>query len=302
MKEFEEIYRQTGKWLGMIGHDYGLAHDTDIGGNNYLIDYWNQGGLVTISHHPLNPETRKLGSANSKKINFSALFDPRSETYRNWRKDLDHIARGLQELRDNGVVVLWPPLHEMNKNFFWWGDRNPRDFIAFWREMFDYFTCEKGLDNLLWVYSPYEADNVDQYYPGDDYVDIVALDSYKTDLRETKGYEALARIDKPFGIGEYGPSGGGILFFVKVDKDIDYSQLIKAIKERFSKTVFFQSWGGKWGIQSHRNSRQLLHDPWIINRGDLAWRETCSAELNRSSGGSGSSTELDYQPSYRFRR
>ena len=47
---------------------------------------------------------------------------------------------------------------------------------------FDYFTHEKNLHNLLWVYAPDQsAPNVTLYYPGDDYVDIVALDVYVDD-------------------------------------------------------------------------------------------------------------------------
>jgi mannan endo-1,4-beta-mannosidase len=48
--------------------------------------------------------------------------------------------------------------------------------------LFNYFCHEKNLHNLLWVYAPYEsAYYVTMYYPGDDYVDIVALDVYVDD-------------------------------------------------------------------------------------------------------------------------
>jgi len=45
--------------------------------------------------------------------------------------------------------------------------------------MFYYFTNTKNLHNILWVYSPDQSRaEVSQYYPGDSYVDIVALDVY----------------------------------------------------------------------------------------------------------------------------
>ena len=51
-----------------------------------------------------------------------------------------------------------------------------------WISLFNYFCQEKNLHNLLWVYAPgYAASNVSLYYPGDDYVDIVALDVYVDD-------------------------------------------------------------------------------------------------------------------------
>jgi mannan endo-1,4-beta-mannosidase len=43
-------------------------------------------------------------------------------------------------------------------------------------------TNTKNLHNLLWIYSPDQgASNPSMYYPGDDYVDIVALDVYVDD-------------------------------------------------------------------------------------------------------------------------
>ncbi len=45
--------------------------------------------------------------------------------------------------------------------------------------MFNYFTNTKQLHNILWVYSPDQSrTNPSMYYPGDSYVDIVALDVY----------------------------------------------------------------------------------------------------------------------------
>ena len=48
--------------------------------------------------------------------------------------------------------------------------------------MFNYFTHTKNLHNILWVFSPDQSRaNPSRYYPGDSYVDIVALDVYTDD-------------------------------------------------------------------------------------------------------------------------
>jgi beta-mannanase len=48
--------------------------------------------------------------------------------------------------------------------------------------MFNYLTSTKNLHNLLWIYSPDQSRaNPSRYYPGDAYVDIVALDVYTDD-------------------------------------------------------------------------------------------------------------------------
>lgn len=48
--------------------------------------------------------------------------------------------------------------------------------------MFHYFTNNKQLHNVLWVYSPDQSrSGPTRYYPGDSYVDIVGLDAYVDD-------------------------------------------------------------------------------------------------------------------------
>ncbi len=34
---------------------------------------------------------------------------------------MDEVSVHLDWLQDNGVEVLWRPLHEMNQGVFWWG-------------------------------------------------------------------------------------------------------------------------------------------------------------------------------------
>ena len=275
IKEITQVKEKTGKWVAMVGNDYALMHDTSTKGNTHLIKYWNDGGLVTVSFHQLNPEKRRFGSVTSRGIDFSELLRPGSKSHETWKADLDRVAVGLAELRDYGVAVLWRPYHEMNKNFFWWGGREPADFVQLWRQMFDYLTKEKKLDNLLWVYSPYQAADSTKYYPGDDYVDIVSLDAYETNPANIQGYEELVRIDKPFGFGEFGPSGNLFVFFPVVDKNVDYYEVLQSIKQRFPKTSFIHAWNGPWGFHRHKNVDRMFADPAAVTRENLEWRRVC---------------------------
>jgi mannan endo-1,4-beta-mannosidase len=72
----------------------------------------------------------------------------------------------------------------MNGGWFWWGAKDPDTFIKLWRQMFEYFSQTKGLDNLLWVYSPNHGNKTAAYYAGGRYVDLVGLDAY-TDFVDT---------------------------------------------------------------------------------------------------------------------
>lgn len=106
----------------------------------------------------------------------AALADTTSERYQLILRDIDAIAVQLQKFEDADVPVLWRPLHEAAGGWFWWGARGPEPFVRLWRLLYDRLVHHHGLHNLIWVYThePRAAD----WYPGDEYVDIVSRDVY----------------------------------------------------------------------------------------------------------------------------
>lgn len=97
-----------------------------------------------------------------------------------------YIRSWAYGLRDVPSVVYLRPMHEMNGNWYpWAGNVNGNtatDYIAAWRHMHDVFD-QGGVDNVRWVWSPYALDvpidnRLEAYYPGDEYVDVLALDAY----------------------------------------------------------------------------------------------------------------------------
>ena len=265
----EEIHAKTGHWPAIIGLDYadfaknGLEYKTV---NRVAIDYARQGGLVTISAHLYNPANPKGGGLRDQGVDLQKLLTPGNATHDRWMKELDIMAAGLKELQDAGVVVLWRPFHEMNGGWFWWGGKDPETFIRVWRQMFDYFTKTKGLNNLLWVYSPNHGEKTADYYAGDRYVDIVGLDAYTdfVDPQHIRGYEAVAKLPKPFGFTEFGPFGPH-----NPPGNYDYTRLIDGVQKHFPKTTFFMAWNWKWSLGRNQNAKQLLEHPWLVNREDL---------------------------------
>jgi mannan endo-1,4-beta-mannosidase len=265
----EEIRAKTGHWPAIIGLDYadfaknGLEYKTV---NRVAIDYGRQGGLVTISAHLYDPANPKGGGLRDQGVDLQKLLTPGNSTHDRWMKELDIMAAGLKELQDAGVVVLWRPFHEMNGGWFWWGAKEPETFIRLWRQMFDYFTKTKGLNNLLWVYSPNHGEKTAAYYAGDRYVDIVGLDAYTdfVDPQHIRGYEAVAKLPKPFGFTEFGPFGPH-----NPPGNYDYTRLISGVQKHFPKTTFFMAWNWKWSLGRNQNAKQLLEHPWLVNREDL---------------------------------
>jgi|CXWL01.1.fsa_nt_gi mannan endo-1,4-beta-mannosidase len=291
-KYFGALRRATEQAPAILGVDYGYGHVPPQGmaqANQLLIRHWREGGLVTISMSPGNPYTggglreRTTGGAHPQD-----LVTKGTEAYRRWHDMLDSVAVALAQLRDAGVVVLWRPLHEMNGDFFWWsagrdgGWARPADFRALWRDMFDYLSREKGLDNLLWVYAPVYQSNdgvqpVLHYYPGDDVVDVVGLDYYENtmDRMDLGGsYRTLVALGKPFAITEVGPA-----FWLGAHPRgrFDTRTVIEGIRSKYPATTYFVFWQGwnsmllnvRMGLVENQYARELLNDPWVIPLGKV---------------------------------
>lgn len=120
---------------------------------------------------------------------WSAGGGPEQATY-----SLDRVAGGAFDgyllrwaaaLRSYGKPVLLRFGHEMNGDWYPWSERvngnEPHEFIAAWRHVHGLFRTT-GADNVSWVWSPnvpYPGSlPLDGLYPGDAYVDVVALDAY----------------------------------------------------------------------------------------------------------------------------
>ena len=193
-----------------------------------------------------------------------------------WVRELDKIAAALSELQNAGVTVLWRPLHEANGRTFWWSQTiTDVQYRALWQSMFRYFTEEKKLNNLLWVWSvlPRKFNALlpeEVRYPGDAYVDLVGVDSYGADLF-IPGYGELMQPGKPFALTEFGP-------FTETEADgnpalkgphFDYAALIGQIREKYPETCLFQCWNRPWAMVSQKNAPGLLTDAWVVNRGEI---------------------------------
>jgi len=172
-------------------------------------------GLVTISTHMPNPFNRKPVD-NKNKVDLETLYAGKETQKERFDQILVNIGNFLQELKEEEITVLFRPLHEMNGGWFWWGNDKewPQSdhFVRLWQYVHDYLEVDRQLDNLLWVYAPNFQEKAEQksalhYYPGDDFVDIVALDYYWDDLSKINDFQSLdllKTLDKPIGLAEIG--------------------------------------------------------------------------------------------------
>lgn len=206
--EIDYIEDTTGKLPAMRGLDF-MNNDFD-GVVSRAIEWDKKGGLVTICWHT-GIESSGYNEALGDDPDFDKLLTEGTDEYNALMESWDKAAQALLELQEAGVTVLWRPFHEFDGQWFWWGKGGSENFVRMWQMMYDKFTDEYELNNLIWVlgYSDYVKDG---WYPGDEYCDIIGSDTYN-DGKKTNlyGWERLLNVaDKPLAFHECGnlPSVG----------------------------------------------------------------------------------------------
>ena len=111
----------------------------------------------------------------STNINLAKIMNGEDEEgYELLMKDIDAIAQQLLILQEADVPILWRPLHEASGGWFWWGASGAEAYKQLYILLYDKLTNEYGLNNLIWLWNGQDAD----WYPGDEYVDIIGEDIY----------------------------------------------------------------------------------------------------------------------------
>lgn len=207
--EMDYLKKNTGKLPAIRGFDYigsnvdenstVIATDNDFEGvNKRAIEWWRKGGIVTICWH--TGSNFKGGYQNSKKDSppdWDKVLTEGTAENKEFKEQMAQGAIALQELRDAGVPVLWRPFHEFDGGWFWWGkfkknastlftgnwDIDNEKFKKLWKMMYDLYTNEYGLNNLIWVYGYSQVtSDPSGLYPGDEYVDILGPDNYEKNI------------------------------------------------------------------------------------------------------------------------
>ncbi|MEE5992984.1 MAG: glycosyl hydrolase [Oscillospiraceae bacterium] len=206
--EFEYIKEKTGKLPAIRGFDLGNSCNPitscfgEDGVSDRMLQWAANGGLVESTFHlnvPKNFANYTMGDSlgfndttYSEKTDFSPSKAAQEGTKENefYTKALDTLAEKLLTLQEKGVPVLWRPLHEAQGNlpdeskgqisgsWFWWGSEGEKPYKELWLYTYKYLTETKGCHNLIWEWNTYDYANSADWYPGDEYVDIIGFDKY----------------------------------------------------------------------------------------------------------------------------
>ena len=200
----DKVYKLTGKYPAMNCYDF--IHICYSGSwINYddisPVQAWtNAGGLVQLMWHFNVPKTQGATDVTCTpgETTFRATNALKDGTWENrwFYQQMDKVVSVLLKLQQAGIAATWRPFHEAAGNatakqqaswtnaWFWWGYDGADTYKKLWHTMFDYFK-QKGVDNLIWVWTTqnYNGDSQQfaqdiDWYPGDQYVDIVGRDLY----------------------------------------------------------------------------------------------------------------------------
>jgi mannan endo-1,4-beta-mannosidase len=214
-----EVKSATGKFPGLWSGDF-LFQQDNISNRQVMVNealsQWRKGAIINIMWHACNPlidepcswEGGVLSKLSDEQ--WKELTTDGTALNRKWKERVDEVSFYLQLLEDNGVEVLWRPMHEMNQGAFWWGGRpGPDGTLKLFRMLHDYMTKEKNLKNLIWIWDMQDfgtlAEDVKTYNPGDKYWEIAALDVYDDRSGYTQEkYNIMISVSngKPIAIGE----------------------------------------------------------------------------------------------------
>jgi mannan endo-1,4-beta-mannosidase len=229
--EFAADY--TGKAPAIWSTDFGFAREGDK--DSYLkradmvkeaIRQNKMGAIVTLCWHAVPPtasepvtfqplpgnEQAPLASVQGRLTDqqFKDILTPGTALNKKWMAQVDTIAGYLKQLQKAHVAVLWRPYHEMNGSWFWWGGRTGQySTQALYRQIFERLVNYHKLNNLIWVWSVDRPTKpgmeFTNYYPGNKYLDILALDVYGSDFKQDYYDQLLALSNgKPITLGEVG--------------------------------------------------------------------------------------------------
>lgn len=201
--EFEYLNDLTGHYPAIRGFDFLNNANILYGSNDKTVDRmidWanNKNGITTAAWHICVPKemsgykvgdhvayeqcTYKPDETNFVTSNVLVEGTVEREFY---LKSLENLVEtSLKPLQEAGVPVIWRPLHEAEGGggetggWFWWAKDGSAVYKEIWKLTYDTLVNEYGINNLIWEWNSYNFPTSKNWYPGDEYVDIIGYDKY----------------------------------------------------------------------------------------------------------------------------
>jgi len=145
-------------------------------------NFYNSGHYYMATWEPWNPSAgASQAEYTNNAITNNQIFTPGNKIPINFD---DYVDRWAKQIKAYKKPVYLRFAHEMNGNWYPWGTvsgNTSASYVAMWKHVHDIFE-ENGVKNVRWVWcvnnDQTSGFNPSAYYPGDSYVDVMAIDSY----------------------------------------------------------------------------------------------------------------------------
>lgn len=186
--------------------------------------------------------------------------------------DYDHYMRSICEVLNtlqSPVTVRWAQEMEDKSGQFIWSSWQPEVYISSYKRMVD--VCRSEAPKVDYMWSPLGDENLNLYYPGDDYVDIIGLSVFGLQRWETNilgfeqsfkdifepRYNRVLGYGKPIMVAELGYSGNAE-YIEKWENSV--RQIYPEFPELIAVSYFNQKevypWPNGFGIPDWRMERR----------------------------------------------
>ena len=215
----------------------------------------------------------------------AVLADKNGSRYQLLLRDMDVIALQLKKFQVADVPVLWRPLHEAPGGWFWWGAKGSGPFKELWQILYNRLTNYHQLHNLIWVYAGTDTLNPD-WYPGDQYVDVVGEDIYSNAGASLSGNwsNALNQFD------------GRKMVALTESGNLPVIDKVRAFSTWWS---WFSLWSGTDYIKKQPLDvlQSTYNSEYVITRDELPnWRPPVTLKVQYQNGDNGQLTNNQIKP------
>jgi len=186
-----DVKEVTGSYPAVYGWDIGhieLGKTENLDRVNFdemrrhIQDAYRRGGIITISWHLDNPYT---GASSWDETPTVEHILPGRSHHADFLIYMHRMADFLASLTDDKgrpIPIIFRPWHEHTGFWFWWSGQYTKDdeYVQLWRFTVEFLRDERNIHHLLYAYSPSNTgfESTWDYYPGDEWVDIIGIDDY----------------------------------------------------------------------------------------------------------------------------
>lgn len=184
----------TGDYPAVYGWELGrleLDHAVNLDSvpfdkmKGYIKTAYERGGVITISWHLNNPLTGKTSWDPAPGTVASIVpGGSKHDLYKTWLDKVAVFMNSLKGSKGEFIPVIFRPFHELNGNWFWWGNDHctPEEYRQLWHFTVSYLRDKKNLHHLLYAFNTDRFTSRQAYltkYPGDEWVDVIGFDIYQ---------------------------------------------------------------------------------------------------------------------------